>query len=295
MKYEIIVPRESGTPFDAAAIPTYVVIAIGLAVSAILVPALGFSVAPQVWPIFLTWPFLAFSAMLLRYVRHERFAAFLEATALTYGQGLAFLLVMFPLTAVGSPLADNWLSAIDRALGFHWTAYAWAIAPVIDPLVVAYKSFAWQPLLVIGCLAYSERFDRLWRFVFASALTLLVTTLIYPFAPAVGAFAHYGLSGYPMKGDGPLEFGRIILLIRGGHNVISPDLFTGFVSFPSYHAIAAVLFSWAAWPTRLRYPMLALNALVVIAAPVVGGHYFIDILGGFVVAAVAIRGSRLLR
>ena len=276
---------------EPLAIPAYAIIAIGIAASAVLVPLAGFSIAPSVWPIFFLWPFVAIAGMLLRRVGHPKLATATEATALVYGQGLSYLLVLFPLTAIAAPFADNRLAAADQALGFNWTVYAWFVAPVIDPLVIAYKSFAWQPLIVVAALVNAPR--RLWNFVTAAVIAILITTIIYPFAPARGAWLHYGMHDYPMKGTGPTDFGHIISFIRSGHRVISPDLFTGFVSFPSYHAAAAVLFTWALWQTRLRFPALLLNVAVSAAAIVVGGHYFVDIIAGLSVGVASICLSAL--
>lgn len=277
--------RPTRPMIEPMALPTYFIIAVGAAASAILVPLGGFTIDPSVWPIFFLWPFVAFSGMLLRRVDHPKAATAVEATALIYGQGLAYLLMMFPVTALGAPLADGRLAAADHALGFNWSAYAWALAPVIDPLVLLYKSFDWQPLLVVALLVSRPR--RLWVFTAAAAIALLLATIIYPFVPADGAWVHYGLHGYPMKGDGPAQFGRVIHLIRGGERVIRLDLLTGFVSFPSYHAASAVLFVWALWSTKLRIPAVILNVLVCGAAIVVGGHYLVDILGGLAVGALA--------
>jgi membrane-associated phospholipid phosphatase len=274
---------------EPRALPAYYVIAIGVVASAILVPLTGFSVSPSVWPIILPWPILAFCGMLLRRVGHSKAAAATEAVALIYGQGFAFLLALFPLTALAGPLADAKLAAFDRSLGFDWTAFAWALAPITYPLLVAYKSFAWQPLVIIAVLIGTGREERLWRLVSAGAIALLITIAIYPFAPALGAFVHHRMTGYPLNGDAPFGFSKIIESIRGGDRLIRPDLFTGFVSFPSYHAAAALLFVWAAWPIRpLRWLLIPLNLALSAAALVVGGHYLIDILCGFAVGAASI-------
>ena len=67
---------------------------------------------------------------------------------------------------------------------------------------------------------------------------------------------------------------------------------TGLVSFPSYHMTEVVLFTWAGWSVKwLRWPLLALNLVVVVSIPVIGAHYFIDVLGGAVVAIVAIASA----
>jgi membrane-associated phospholipid phosphatase len=46
---------------------------------------------------------------------------------------------------------------------------------------------------------------------------------------------------------------------------------------------------FAARPLRfLKYPLLALNLLIILASPAMGGHYFIDIIAGIILAALTI-------
>jgi membrane-associated phospholipid phosphatase len=68
----------------------------------------------------------------------------------------------------------------------------------------------------------------------------------------------------------------------------------GIVTFPSFHAAAAVLLAWAASGIPfLRYPMIALNFLMLISAIPIGGHYAIDVIAGSLVAAVSIVAARV--
>jgi membrane-associated phospholipid phosphatase len=56
-----------------------------------------------------------------------------------------------------------------------------------------------------------------------------------------------------------------------------------------------LLYAWALWPVRgFGLFVSALCALMLVATPVVGAHYFIDVLGGFAVAVAAIAVSRRL-
>ena len=57
--------------------------------------------------------------------------------------------------------------------------------------------------------------------------------------------------------------------------------------FPSFHAALAVLCACAAWPLRiLKYPLLALNLLIILSSPAMGAHYFVDIIAGIILAAL---------
>jgi membrane-associated phospholipid phosphatase len=63
----------------------------------------------------------------------------------------------------------------------------------------------------------------------------------------------------------------------------------GVVSFPSFHAASAVLYMWALWPVRgFASLSIAMNTLMIVATPVVGAHYIIDVIGGILLAAGSI-------
>ena len=69
----------------------------------------------------------------------------------------------------------------------------------------------------------------------------------------------------------------------------------GLISIPSYHAAAALMFAWAAWPLRgWKWLFLALNTGVAASATVVGNHYLVDIVAGVAVGAASIVLARHL-
>lgn len=242
---------------------------------------------------------LCLAGMLLRRYGHPKGAGALEAIALIYGQGAAVMFLLFPLTAISGPLADAQLSAIDQALGFDWLAFAALFAghrSAQHGLVILYHSFNWQPLLLALMLFGAGQADRGWRFVLAGTIAALMTALLYPFAPAVGTFYHYHLNAadFPKIQSG-WQFAPVLLAIKDGARHISPEMFAGIVSFPSYHAAAATMFAWAAWPFRVRWLFVALNVGLAASAIIVGAHYLIDIIAGVVVGAGAIAlAARLI-
>jgi membrane-associated phospholipid phosphatase len=272
--------------FEPLALPTYAAVALCIAATIILVALLGFKFAPDCWPIFWAWPLLALSAMLLRRVGHERLATAFEGVTLIYAQGMAFLLLMFPLSAISAPFADRWLDGLDRSLGFDWVAYTLLAAPAGGLLRFAYDSLNWQPLIVVLALCFAGHKQRMWQLVFASTLALAISTAIFPFAPAIGAAEFHG---FHLVNGTHLPFGATISMLKGGDRLITVRLFTGFISFPSYHAAAAAMFAWAAWPLKpLRWPLIALNSVMCFAAIIYGGHYLVDILAGLAIAAASV-------
>jgi membrane-associated phospholipid phosphatase len=150
-------------------------------------------------------------------------------------------------------------------------------------------------LFVVG------RAERAWATILAANFALLLTLIIYPFLPAEGTFIHYGISPqqYPnMTAKVAWSFGPAIHAIRDqGARFITRELMVPFISFPSYHAVAASLLAWAAWPIRtLRWPFLLLNIAMAGSALIIGAHYLVDLIAGAAVGIIAaIAATRLLK
>lgn len=90
------------------------------------------------------------------------------------------------------------------------------------------------------------------------------------------------------------EIAVIEALRNGSMTTIDVAMLKGIINFPSFHASAAILFIWGAWPFRpLRWPFVAVNILMLAATPIEGTHYLADVLGGVVVAFAAIGTSHL--
>jgi len=53
------------------------------------------------------------------------------------------------------------------------------------------------------------------------------------------------------------------------------------------------LFIWATWKIRLiRIPMVTANLLMLVATPITGGHYLVDLAAGAVVMLAAVTITR---
>ena len=76
--------------------------------------------------------------------------------------------------------------------------------------------------------------------------------------------------------------------LRSGKRVLIDEM-AGLITFPSFHSAWAIFYMWAFYPIkRLRVAAILLNLLVLAATPVQGAHYFIDLVGGAIVAALSI-------
>ncbi len=75
----------------------------------------------------------------------------------------------------------------------------------------------------------------------------------------------------------------------GGWSVVDYDRFQGVVTFPSFHTASAVFLIYVArrspWTLCVSAP---LNLTMIVATPLGGGHYLVDLLAGAAVAAACI-------
>jgi PAP2 superfamily len=222
-------------------------------------------------------------------------------------QGVLITSVMAPLTYVAAsaalPLQDANLHAIDQALGLDWRSYLAFVDehPLVSALLAkAYAMIGSQILIVPLLLAALGRFCRLQQYILALALTLIATTVISIFVPAMGVYYQLGLTAadHPNVTPGAyLDCSRDLPLVRDGV-LRHLNLFklAGIVTFPSFHAASAVLYAWALWPIRWARPVVVIvNAAMLASTPVGGGHYFIDLIAGIAVTLLAIAAAGWVR
>jgi PAP2 superfamily len=214
--------------------------------------------------------------------------------------------VMAPLTYVAAaanfPLQDGNLLIIDRALGLDWAAYVHFVNA--HPTLAAWLSYGytmirWPIFAIPVVLAAAHRYRRIEEFTFAFALALVATTVISALVPAIGVYQEIGLDPATLENLDPrayLDQVRDLGPVREG-TLRHLDLFAlaGIVTFPSFHATSAVLYAWAFWPVRWMRPIaLIANGAMLASTPIDGGHYFIDLIAGIVVAVAAIAAARRL-
>ena len=74
----------------------------------------------------------------------------------------------------------------------------------------------------------------------------------------------------------------------GSMTTIDVGKLTGLITFPSYHAVMAVLLAYAARGTFLSFLALVLNALMLLSVMSEGGHYLTDAIAGVGIAVASI-------
>lgn len=228
--------------------------------------------------------------------KHEHRAAFvLGSTA----QIVLITLLMTPMTYIGAatnlPMMDESLAQLDRMLGLDWHAYFSFIYERPKLIAAVVLSYGMIGLPIFGIpilLGMARRFRRLQQFTLAFALALVATTVISMFVPAIGTYDQLGIKPDPaiFTPGAYLDQLRDLPLVRDGSlRELDLKALAGIITFPSFHAAAAVLYLWAMWSVRWMRPFALFgNGAMLLATPIGGGHYFVDVLFGMALAVLAI-------
>jgi len=192
------------------------------------------------------------------------------------------------------PMMDATLAKLDALLGFDWTAYLLLIDrhPFLNDWVLrpAYMSIFWQPGAIAVVLVALGRSRDALALTAAMILGVMACSTVATLMPAYGAYHQMGITAamHPHLTDlVTLDSAAATLdWLRLDNPVgIMPAYKNGLISFPSFHATCAVLCTWAAWSVRpLRYGALALNTAMLVATPVHGSHYLVDVIAGALIA-----------
>jgi membrane-associated phospholipid phosphatase len=266
--------------------------------------------APSVSNFYIEWPqfaapisaCLALAAAGWFYTRwrpDERLASGCFSTA----QVIAFASVGAPLSYLAAsanlPLLDHVYDAIDRAMGLDWKAMlGWMNAhPILfDALRPIYLSLTFQMTAAVLCLAFTGRFVWLRVYTLAFIFAALITIAMSAVLPAIGVWPHYGLTATDSPHVLPTVSTSWPVLhgVRdGSFRALVAVGSEGIITFPSLHAALAVILIFALWPiAKLRWVILAVNSVMLVATPIDGSHYFIDVIAGFVVAVLAVLAAR---
>jgi membrane-associated phospholipid phosphatase len=231
-----------------------------------------------------------------RGARSPRLAVVAEALLMLIVIFSAGIVMSYAAATSGMPWRDAELVAIDAAFGFDWgrhAAFVDSLPWLSTASFLVYIMLIPQLFVMTITLASSGRFLALHRFVIALCFALLATCVTFIFTPALGAYAHFGMSPDSFANLTPIvtsqHIGPIQGLRSGAITSLSLSDAHGLISFPSFHAAGAVLIAWSFWSVpRARWPFLILNLLMIAATPVQGAHYLIDVIIGLAIAAISI-------
>ncbi len=189
---------------------------------------------------------------------------------------------------IGYELADPVLLQADTALGFNWLQweqFAQSHALVYMVQDYLYQSCFWQPTLAVVVAAIWAPRTRNAELFTALSVSMLLTLVISVFLPAIGPADALGQQPAP---------GPVIRALQADPTAHSLP-YLGIVSFPSFHAVLAVLFAYVHRGLRWTFPFaVVLNGLMLLSVPLCGDHYLVDVLAGLCVALTSIFATRRL-
>ncbi|MDQ8731247.1 phosphatase PAP2 family protein [Bradyrhizobium daqingense] len=228
------------------------------------------------------------------------------ATLFTLAQIILILILVTSLGYIAAsaalPMQEARLLAFDRALGLDFRAYLSFVNDrpgLIRALAPTYNSIFVQLAVLVVLLPLCGFYRRAAEFVLCFALTLIVTTVISTLVPATGVYHALGLLPADHPNIEPSVYYdtlRELPLVRDGTTRVLDAFSLGpLLTFPSFHAITAVLYAWALWPIGwLRVAGTLWNAVVLAATPIGGGHFFVDVIAGVGIAFATIYATHRL-
>lgn len=233
--------------------------------------------------------------------RFPRSVLIVQAACIVFALGLSLACLSYLGPITDLPLRDTEMIWIDRHLGFDWVQvmrgfdHQQVLLTILDGAYATFTAQLIGTVLILIAFRRTRELDRFFvTFICASVLAELASVL----APTLGpmptlaqddSFLHLSTLGRAT--------GQIVLALRDGHlRTIDLDAINGIISFPSLHAAVAVIVPYTLrWNKPLFWPVLILDCAMLASAIPSGNHYLADVLGGIVVAILAILcGARRL-
>lgn len=190
------------------------------------------------------------------------------------------------------PFQDALLVSWDRALGFDWLAYFNYIheRPTLIWLFdLSYTSLTVFSVIAVSGLILMGQMARARYFISIFYVTAVICIVFGALMPAQAAAA-YLVQYWPSYDNFPFRPGTYhlahfeALRAETGPVVLRPGQLPGLVTFPSFHTAAGILLCVAYFRTWLFIPVVAYAIVMIASTPIFGGHYFVDLLAGGVVA-----------
>lgn len=208
------------------------------------------------------------------------------------------ILLSYAVAANAGPLWDHRLGGWDLALGLDWPAVARAVdgAPLLPLLCgLAYHSLIPQMVVAVVALSALAKHDALRTTICAAILAGFVTILLSGLFPAKGNLLDPALYQKLWPSIAWLHEDLITNLRNGSMRELDLRNMMGIVTFPSYHAALAFIFIYAfRHIPRLAMPGGAWACTTILATPLGGGHYAVDVVAGLALAAFSLGAAKRL-
>lgn len=229
-----------------------------------------------------------------RYDAGDRAAALVSGFALFFALASGTALMSYLAATLDRPLADPWLARADAALGFHWLDWYRFVQsrPLLHTLfAIAYNSLVPQALLCIFAFPLSGMAARNQELLACFAVSMVPTLILFALFPAACPWVYFDAK----PGFIAVHWIDLQALRAGALPALDLQRIHGLVTFPSYHAVMAVLLAYAARGTRFMFLSGVVNGLMLLALLSEGGHYLVDLIAGVAVALGTIAVVRLAR
>jgi hypothetical protein len=203
--------------------------------------------------------------------------------------------------ALHRPLNDAFLAQTDSALGLDWWAYVvWLKSNpfVAQATTMAYNSSLIQFVVAILLLGFTRRFERLDQLSLAFMIGAIITVGAWCLFPSFGALPLHYAQGMAQPSFflamSKQEALGLLALHSGPVPPLRFDQLTGLIGCPSFHTVIAILTVHGLRRVAWAGPVAAAVSIpVFLSIPADGGHHFIDIAAGVVVAAASIALANL--
>jgi membrane-associated phospholipid phosphatase len=195
------------------------------------------------------------------------------------------------MMTIPMPLTDSLLTSWDHSLGLDWLAYSQIVGHSIflNGALNNVYYLLMPGIFLIGLEAIiigeSKRCNELLTLIL---LTAIFTLLVAGFFPAIGAMDYLGDA--TLKTLFSINTGNSFVTqlqeLRGTAPVlIGTSNLEGLAAFPSFHTVASILMMYSSRGNVIRQSISCIFAAAVLAStPTFGGHYFVDMIAGAIVA-----------